>query len=71
MVQIMAERRKVIIQCDAGVLLIGHMGPFLLAWINFNPSMDTYLHTQWKVGWNNLSNPKLQRLHRWSVGMDN
>ena len=45
MVQIMADRRKVIIQRDAGVLLIGHMVSLLLAWINFNPSMDTYLHT--------------------------
>ena len=42
MVQIMADRRKVIIQCDACLLLIGHTGPLLLAWINFNPRIYTY-----------------------------
>ena len=32
--------------------------------------MDTYLHTWCSVGWNYLSIPKLQRLHRSSLGMD-
>ena len=26
------------------------LGPLLLTWINFNPSMDKYLHTQKNVG---------------------
>ena len=42
----------------------------LLTWININPSMDKYSHAQKSVGWNYLSIPKLQRLHRWSLGMD-
>ena len=33
------------------------------AWIN------NYIHF-WSVRWNYLSIPKLQRLHRWSLGMD-
>ena len=33
-------------------------------------SMDMYLHPLCCVGWNYLSIPKLQRLHRWSLGMD-
>ena len=31
--------------------------------------MAKYLHPLWSVGWNYLSIPKLQRLHRWSLGM--
>ena len=45
--------------------------PLLLTWINLNPSMDKWLHTHKNVGWNNLSIPKLQWLHRWCLGMDN
>ena len=44
--------------------------PLLLTWFNFNPIMDKSLHAQKSAGWNNLSIPKLQRLHRWSLGMD-
>ena len=47
-----------------------YLGPRLLIWIDFNPSMDKLLHAQKSVGWNYLSIPKLQRLHRWSLGMD-
>ena len=42
-------------------------GPLLIAWVNF---MDKWSHTQYSVGWKYLSIPKLQRLHRWSLGMD-
>ena len=42
----------------------------LLTWFNFYPSMDKLSHTLWSVGRNYLSTPKLQRLHRWSLGMD-
>ena len=41
-----------------------------LTWINFNPSMDKWLHSQESVEWNYLSIPKLQRLYRWSLMMD-
>ena len=34
------------------------------------PSMDKWLHPSQCVGWNVLSIPKIQRLHRWSLGMD-
>ena len=44
--------------------------PLLLTWFNFNPSMDKLLRAMKSVGWNYLSIPKLQRLHRWSLGMD-
>ena len=46
-----------------------HLGPLLLTWFNFNPSMDKWLQAWLSVGWNYLSIPKLQRLHRWSLGM--
>ena len=46
------------------------LGPLLLTWFNFNPSMDKQLHPLWSVGWNYLSIPKLQRCNRWSLGMD-
>ena len=39
--------------------------------VNFNPSMDTYLHPLQSVRWNYLFIPKLQRYHRWSLGMNN
>ena len=32
--------------------------------------MDKRLHPLWNVGWNYLSIPKLQRMNRWSLGMD-
>ena len=48
----------------------GHQCPLLITWFNFNPSMDKELHPLQRVGWNYLSIPKLQRLHRWSLGMD-
>ena len=38
-----------------------HAAPFLYLGL---------LHAQKSVGWNYLSIPKLQRLHRWSLGMD-
>ena len=41
-----------------------------LTWINFYHSMDKWLHAQKSVGRKYLSIPKLQRLHRWSLGMD-
>ena len=47
-----------------------HMCPSLLTWFDFNPSMDKQLHPLQHVGWNFLFIPKLQRLHRWSLGMD-
>ena len=44
--------------------------PLLLTWFNVNPSMDKQLHPLQTVGWKYLSIPKLQWLHRWSLGMD-
>ena len=41
-----------------------------LRWINFHPNMDTQLHPVKSVGWSCLSIPKLQRCHRWRLGMD-
>ena len=38
--------------------------------VYFIPSMDKLSHAQQGVGWNNLSIPKLQPLHRWSLGMN-
>ena len=43
----------------------------LRTWINFNPHMEKSLHPLLCVGWNYLSFPKLQRLHNWSLGMNN
>ena len=37
------------------------LGPLLLTWINFNPSMDKQFRPSYSVGWNHLSIPKLQR----------
>ena len=45
-------------------------GPLLLTWFNFNPIMDNESHALLCVGWNYLFIPKLQRWHRWSLGMD-
>ena len=48
-----------------------YLGPRLLKWININLSMDKDLWPIWSsVGWNYFSIPKLQRLHRRSMGMD-
>ena len=47
------------------------LGPLLLSWINLNLNMDKYNHIHRNVGWNYLSFRKLQRLHRWSLGMYN
>ena len=33
-------------------------------------SMDKWLHPLLSMGWSYISIPKLQRLHRWSLGMD-
>ena len=41
-----------------------------LTWFNFNPSMDKWWNAQFSVGWNYWSICTLQRLHRWSLGMD-
>ena len=38
--------------------------------INFDESMDKYLHLLQIVGWNHLSIPKLQQLHHWSLKID-
>ena len=46
-------------------------GPLLLTWFNFNSSMDSNFIPGKSVGWNYLSIPKLPRLHRWSLLMDN
>ena len=46
------------------------LGPLLLAWINFNHSLEKKFHPLQKIGRNYLSIPKLQRVHFWSLGMD-
>ena len=44
------------------------MGPLLLTWVNFNPSIDKYMKPLQNVGWNYQSIPK--RLYRLWLGMD-
>ena len=44
----------------------GGQGTLLATWFHFNPKMDAQL----SVGWAYLSIPSLQRLLRWSLGMD-
>ena len=46
-----------------------HLGPFLRAWINFNPSMDKWLYPLQRVRWNYLSFPKLQWCSCKNLGM--
>ena len=43
---------------------------FLTNYIDFNPSMDKWVHSLWSVGSNYLSIPKLQRCNRLSLGKD-
>ena len=43
----------------------------LFTHLNFNSSMDKLFPQPDRLGWNFLSIPKLQRLHRWSLRMDN
>ena len=45
-------------------------GHILLMWIIINTRMDKQLLQLRNVRWNYLSIPKLQRLHSWSLGMD-
>ena len=45
---------------------IHDLGPLLLIWVKSNRSMDKNSQAQW----NNLSIPKLQQHHHWSLGMD-
>ena len=47
-----------------------HQGPLLLAWLNFNPIVDKWLQPRYSVGLTYLSIPKLQRLQRWRLGLD-
>ena len=56
--------------CNIGIATKWYLGPLLLTWFNFNPSMHKYLHPVLRVGWSYLSIPKLQRCNRWSLGMD-
>ena len=39
----------------------GQWGLHLLTWVNFNSSMDKWLHPSSSVGWNYLAIPKFQR----------
>ena len=41
----------------------GNLGPLLLTWFNFNPSMDKLSYPLQRVGCNYISIPKLHRLH--------
>ena len=60
--------------CNAQILIVVvnvcYLGPLSITWFNFNHRMDKLSHNLQSVGWNYLSIPKLQRLHRWSLGMD-
>ena len=58
------DRRRDI--SDGGI----DLEPVLLIWINFNISMDKWSLANKSVGTSYLSVPKLQRLHRWGLGMD-
>ena len=44
--------------------------PLLLTWFSFGPGMDVWSRPLWGMGWSCLFIPKLQRLHRWGLGMD-
>ena len=57
------------LRADSGVHVACQL-PLLLTWFNFKPSVDKYSHAQQSVEWNYFSIPKLQRLHRWSLGID-
>ena len=54
---------------DARIGGASRLGPFLLTWFNFNPSMDKETHPLWFMRWNYLSIHKLQRCNRWSLGL--
>ena len=53
-----------------GTQVSHHSATRVLTFINSNSSMNKWLQPPWNVGGNYLSIPKLQRLHRWSLGMD-
>ena len=40
-----------------------------MTWINYNPSRDKHLHP-YRLGWNNIAIPKLERCNRWILEMD-
>ena len=42
-------------------------GPISLAWINFNTSMDKWLHPLWSEGWNTYPFPKFN-IEVWECG---
>ena len=44
-----------------------HYGLHLLTWINFNLSMDKWVHPLWYVKWNYLSIPKLKFWYGWVI----
>ena len=52
--------------------IYGSQIPPMRGWrvVNFNPSMDKWLHLLWSVGWNHLSIPKHQQCSHWSLRMD-
>ena len=53
------------------IIVCGHVvGPIVLTWIEFNPSMDKLSYVQQNVEWNYLFIPKLQRCKRWSLRLD-
>ena len=54
----------------AGAWVKGYLESSLLTWIKFNAIIDKKSHTQYSVGENYISIPKLQRLYRWSLGME-
>ena len=45
-------------------------GPIFITWIDFIPSKDKQLYPLLSVWWNYVSIPKLQQLHRWSLGLN-
>ena len=49
-------------KCPADNLYRNPTGASLLAWINFNPSMDKKSYIQWSVWWNWLSILKFKLL---------
>ena len=52
------------------IRITGPLWPLLLTRINYNPSMDKWLHQLWSVAWNYLSILEFQWCSRWSLGMD-
>ena len=46
------------------------LGRLLLTWIDLNPSLDKQSYQLYNVEWNRIYIHRLQRLYRWTLGID-